>query len=452
MRSIRKVGGLALAVVALIAAAPAGSNDDPQSYARRIPIVVAPGSTVQRLTMPAAVLAASRTATLSDIRVFDAAGRPMPIARVAAAAGPARRYDLSALPILGAADALTVTGVSLRLDGAGNARVAQVDGTPSGRPVEAIMLGILLDARTVAGSADTLTLDADVPRAQPVTFTVEASADLQDWRSLGEQVVYRTAGTAGIAIKLGGAVLDHDYLRVTWRAASRLLAPVTIRKAALLMQPAAAASVSIAASLPPLGDAHAVEFEWPSASVIDTLGIITTGNDVLVPVRVFGRDDREQPWTLIGSGTAARATAEATPSRGIALNARAYRTVRIEADQRSTGFTSPPAVRLGFSSRAILFLAAGKPPYILTSGRANAPDVYLPAGALMSQASGGPVPSATTAAVEFVLRLAPVHDATAVRRQTFLWGLLLAATALLAAMAWVLWKRSVAAQPGSSNS
>jgi hypothetical protein len=452
MRSTRRLAGVALAMGALIAAAPAGSDNDPQSYARRVPIVVAARSAVQRLAVPAVVLAASRTANLSDVRVFDATGRPMPIARAAPAGGLKRRYELSALPILGAADALRVTGVSVCLDGAGNARVAQVDGTPSGRPVEAIMLGILLDARTVAGSADTLTLDADVPRAQPVTFTVEASADFKDWRSLGEQVVYRTAKNAESRIKLGSAVLDEDYLRVTWRAVSRLLAPVTIRKAALLMQPDAAASVSIAASLPPLADAHAVEFEWPSASVIDTLEMILTGNDVIVPVRVFGRDDREQPWTLIGSGTATRATAGATPSRGIALNGRAYRTVRIEADRRSTGFTSPPAVRLGFSSRAILFLAAGKPPYILTSGRSDAPDVYLPASALMSQASGGPVPLATTAAAEFVLRLAPVDDATAVRRKTLLWGLLLATTALLAAMAWVLRKRSVAVQPGRSNS
>ena len=452
MRSIRRLAGLLLTMGALIAAAPAGSDDDPRSYARRVPIVVAPGSTVQRVTMPAAVLAASRTANLSDVRVFDATGRPMPIARVAPAAGPARRYDLSARPILGAVDALKVTGVSLRLDGAGNARVAQVYGTPSGRPAEAIMLGVLLDTRVAAGRGDALTLDADVPRAQPVTFTVEASANLKDWRALGEQVVYRSTDNAGIAIKLGSAVLDDDYFRVTWRAASRLLAPVTIRKAALLMQPAAAPYVSIAASLPPLADAHAVEFEWPSASVIDTLELVPTGNDVIVPVRVFGRDDREQPWTPIGSGTALRAGTEGPSSRDIALNGGAYRTVRIEADQRSPGFTSPPAIRLGFSARAILFLAAGKPPYILTSGRANAPDVYLPAGALMSQASGGPVPSATTAAAEFVLRLAPVHDASAIRRQTLLWGLLLAATALLAAMAWVLWKRGVAAQPRRSNS
>ncbi|MGA1797654.1 DUF3999 family protein [Sphingomonas sp. 4RDLI-65] len=450
MRNVGWLAGLALAVGMLIAAAPAGSDDDPQSYARRVPIVVAPGSTVQRLAMPAAMLAASRTANLSDIRVFDATGRQMPIARIASAAGPAKRYDLSALPILGGTDALTVTGVSLRLDGTGNARVAQVDGTPSGRPAEAIIVGVLLDTRAVAGRADMLTLDADVPRAQPVTFTVEASADLKDWRPLGAQVVYRTADNAVSPLKLGGAVLDDQYLRVTWRAASRLLSPVTIRKAALFLHPAAATAVSIAASLPPLDDAHAVEFEWPSASALDTIQIVPTGNDMILPVHVFGRDDREQRWTRIGSGTAVRASAGPTPPQAIALDGRRYRTVRIEADRRSPGFSSPPTIRLGFSPRAILFLAAGKPPYILTSGRTDAADIYLPAGTIMSQASGSTVPSATAIAAQGVLRLAPVSDATAVRRQILLWSVLLAATALLTAMAWMLWKRSIATQAADS--
>ncbi|WP_082463443.1 DUF3999 family protein [Sphingomonas sp. Leaf34] len=451
MRSVLRRAGLALATGVLIAAAPAGSDDDPRAYARHVPIVIAPGSTVQRLAMPAAVLAASRTANLSDVRVFDATGRPMPIARIASAAGLAKRYDVPALPMLGAADALTVTGVSLRLDGAGTARVAQIDGKLSGRPAEAITLGVLLDTRAVAGRADMLMLDADVPRAQPVTFTVEASADLKDWRPLGTAVVYRTAGNAVGPLKLGGAVLDDDYLRITWRAASRLLSPVSIRKAALVMHPAAATSVSIAASLPALTDAHAVEFEWPSANAFDTIQIVPTGNDMILPVHVFGRDDREQPWTPIGSGTAVRAGAGPTPPQGIALDGRRYRTVRIEADPRSPGFTAPPAIRLGFSPRAILFLSAGKPPYRLTSGRANAPDMYLPAETIMSQASGGTVLSATAIGPQDVLRLAPVSDATAVRRQILLWSVLLAATALLAAMAWMLWRRSVAAQTGDSN-
>lgn len=443
MMRIPRLIGLALAIGSLVAAAPAGTDDDPQSYALRIPITLALGSSVQRLAMPAAALAAAQTADLSDVRVFDAEGRSMPIARAAPAIGPARRHELAALPILGAADALTVTGVSLRLDGDGHARVAQIDGTPSDRPAEAMLLGVLFDARAASGSALSLTLDADMPRAQPLSFVVEASTDLKDWRPLAEQVVYRGADDAAIALKLGDAALKDAYLRVTWRATSRLLAPVTVRKAVLLTRAEAAADVSIAAALPPLADAHGVDFALPFASALRMIRIVPTGTDMIVPVRVFGRDTREQPWTLLGSGTAARAGDAGSPP-AIALDGGPHRMMRIEAERSSAGFTAAPSLRLGFASRAILFLAAGKPPYVLATGRATAKEAYLPSQSLMTQASGGPVPSATAVAADGALRLEPAQDAGGSRRQMLFWAILLAATALLAAMAWALWKRMAA--------
>ncbi len=450
MRSLR-LAGMALALGVLVAAAPAAQSDDPHAYAMRIPIVVGSGSTVQRLAIPAAALAASRTANLADVRVFDAADRPMPIARVAPAAGPAQRYDLVTLPILGAADALTITGVSLRLDGEGHARATQIDGTPAGRPTDSVILGALLDARAIKQSARALLLDADMPEAQPVTFTVEASADLKDWRPLAEQIVYRTPGHTPPRLNLGDAALEDEYIRITWRAASRLLAPVTVRKATLLTRPPAAAAVSIAASLPPLGDAHAAEFAMPSASALDTIQIVPTGTDMIIPVRIFGRDDRERSWTLLGTGTAVAVTTSATATRSIALNGGRYRMIRIEADARSSGFTSPPLIHLGFSPRAILFVAAGKPPYILASGRAGATDLYLPAETVMTQASNGSVSSATVRAPQGTLQLAAVSDANALRRQMLLWTILLVATALLAAMAWRVWKHGIASRAGPNS-
>jgi hypothetical protein len=220
MNSILKLGGLALTLCAL-AAAPAGSEDTPASYQLRIPITTVPGSTIQRLAIPAAILAASRSADLADLRVFDATNRAMPIARIAPAAGPGRLYDLPALPILGAADALNVTGVSLRLADNGASRVAQVIGTLPVGPATATILGVLLDARAVKGNVSSLMLNADTPQAQPMTFTIEASADLKEWRTLGDKVVYHGRGGETTRIDLANATLTGDYLRITWRAASR---------------------------------------------------------------------------------------------------------------------------------------------------------------------------------------------------------------------------------------
>lgn len=234
---------------------------------------------------------------------------------------------------------------------------------------------------------------------------------------------------------LGSAALGDGYLRIKRSASSRLLAPVIVRKAMLLTHPDPAVGVSIAAVLPPLADAHAVEFALPFTSPVDTIRIVPTGNDVIVPVRVFGRENREQSWTLLGDGNAVHVDTDIGPDRAIALSGGAQRTVRIEADRQSAGFTSPPSIRLEFAPRAILFLAAGRPPFSRATGRATATGAYLPLDNVMTLAPGGSVPSATATTANSVLRLEPVSNAGASRRRMLLWIVLLSATALLAAVA-----------------
>lgn len=445
MTSLGKRAALAFAAACLTGAAPAGSGDGPASYAVRLPVTAAAGSSVQRLAIPAEVLAAARTADLSDLRVFDAAGKAMPIARIAPAARPFRRDILPVLPILGAADALNVTGVSLRLDGAGRARVAQVVGTPAASAT-AKVLGVLLDTRRIEVAAHSLILDAETPEAQPVTFAVEASTDLKDWRPVGEKVIYRAAasggGVAAASVPLGDARLRGDYLRITWRGASRLLSPVTIRRATLVTRDEAAATgSSINATAPPPTDAHAIEFALPFAVAVSAIRIVPTGSEVIVPVRILGRDDREQPWTLLGEGTAARSGA-GTAATGITLGGRAYRMLRIEADPRSAGFTAAPALTFDFVRREIVFLATGKLPYVLAAGRTAASAAYLPLASIMTQATDDKLTTATamTTAGNTAVRLEPVGS-TDGARQALLWSILIGATALLGAMAWLLWRR-----------
>lgn len=435
MTPMRKAGWLVLALWSLTAA------DGPAAYIVKVPVVPRAGSTVQRIDLPAAVLAASRSAGLADVRVFDSAGRSMPIARAAAAVAPGGRYELPALPILGAADTVTVTGVSLQLDGGGATRSARIDGTVAGEP-GAKLVGVLFDARAISAAANRLTIDADLPVAQPVTLMVEASSDLKSWRPIAETAVYRAAGdTAQPVLRLGGAMLDRDYLRVGWRAASRLLTPVLIRRATLITGGAAPSAVTMSATLPELQDAHAIEVAVPFATPVATLRVVTAGDDVIVPVRVFGRRDREQPWELIGTGTAGRGAAE---SLDIVLRDGGYPTIRIEADERSAGFTAAPTLRIGFAPRAIMFIAAGRPPFTLAVGRAGTSDAYLPLDSVMTQAGGKPVATASVEAPRDEMRLSAPDDAGGSRRQIILWAVLIAATAVLAGMAAMLWRRQAA--------
>jgi hypothetical protein len=121
--------GAMVGFVLLVAAAPAGSDGEPDGYALRLPLSVEAGAKVQRLVLPAAVLAGLQTRDGHDVRVFDAKGRAMPIARAGASA-VVGHVSLDPMPILGAPDALKVSGVSLRLDGRGAAQVAEVRRQP----------------------------------------------------------------------------------------------------------------------------------------------------------------------------------------------------------------------------------------------------------------------------------------------------------------------------------
>ncbi|KQS51633.1 DUF3999 family protein [Sphingomonas sp. Leaf198] len=443
MTTIGKLAGLALAACALAGAAPTGSSDDAASYAVRVPITVAAGSPVQRLAIPPQILAVAQTADLSDLRVFDATGRAMPIARLAPAAPATRRTLLPVLPIMGAADALDVTGVSLRLDGDGRARVAEVTGTVRDAPTIATVLGVLLDTRAIVGEARSLAVGIDMPAAQPVTLTVEASDDLKTWRSIGEKVVYRTANArqAAVVVPLGEAVLHRDYLRIVWRGTSRLLSPVTIHRALLITRDkTTGGGPSVEGSAPPLTDAHAIEFGIPFAAAISAIRIVPTGRDVIVPIRLFSRDDREQPWLALGESTAARSVEGMTATQDdIGLDGGAHRTVRIEAAQRSAGFTSAPMVTFHFAPREIAFLAIGTPPFVVAAGQAGVADAYLPLASVLTQAPNGQFAIAKTALTRVTVRLAPIGDTSAMRKG-LLWTILLIATGVLGMMAWFLWR------------
>ena len=424
---VARAWGLVPAVL-LVGAA----DDRPADYAVRLPVTPAPGAAVQRVEPPAGALAALRTRGLTDLRLFDADGRAVPIARV----GPVtalRRDRLKALPILGPADGARVTGVAVTLDPDGAARISATNG---GAGAGAAVLGVLFDARAVKGEAAALALDADLPPSQPVTLTVEASRDLKDWRTLAEQVAYRAAdGGAAPTLRLNGSAIRGDWLRLTWRGSAWLLAPVTVRGAVLASRAAEAGTRSVRAIPPAPADGRAVEFALPFATPLVAVEVVPA-DGAPVPVRVLGRDDAERPWAVMGEGVARRAGAEA-----VALSGGPFRFMRIEADRRSPGFTAAPALRFRFAAvGGIAFAAADARRLTLAVGREGAADPFLPLASLTGEPADR-LPVATVAAAEPVVRLAAIDDAPAARRRAILWAVLLGAALLLGGIAWALWRQ-----------
>ena len=444
---IRRIITLA-AALALAAPVAAAGGEDAASYAEQVAVTSAPGSSLQRLDLPARILAAARSPELADVRVFNAEGQAVPIALSKAEAPQTRQsVTLPLLPILGTADALSVTGVSLRIDDNQRASVVRVDGTP--QPVGAArMLGILLDTRRIEGPLSAISLDVATPVGQPVTFTIESSPDLKDWEPLADKVIYRTSGQAGGAdIGFPRRDVQGRYLRVTWQATSRLLSPVTVRSAAVVtMRPGNAPTPRVVLAIPPTRGSHVIEFTLPFAAPITALEITLAGADAVLPVRILGRNQPEQPWTPIASGSVFRITRDGTSrvNDAFATNGARFTTLRIEADARTAGFAAPPQLAVRLQPAQIVFLATGSAPFTLAAGRVGAASAFLPLTDLV-KANGGDkgasLPTASLAADADPVMNALASEQGPSWRRLALWGVLLAGTALLAAMVWLLMRR-----------
>lgn len=404
------------------------------AFASRTPVTAAPGGPLQRLELPAAALVRLREPGFADLRVLDADGRPQAMALLDARPPVllTQTTKLRPLPILGAPGALTVTGVSLRVDAGGTSRVVRVDGNvaPS---ASAVVLGVLLDASAARGPATLLTLDVDTPPRQPVTLRAEGSADLRAWRTLGESVVYRAPGTPVQAkLPLTGPV--ERYIRITWRAATPLLAPVQITAATLTTTGLAVGSPVVATLTGvTLADAHDLRLSLPFAIPVAALRVMPAA-DALIPVRIFGRDDDEQPWVPIGEGAAYRVGARTGPAITLSDS---YRRIRIEADARTAGFTGAPGVQLVFAPREVAVLLTGRAPFTLAAGQAGVRAAYLPVAALAASAPGVDLAllplSTTRAGAASVASLAPETG----KRTWLLWSLLIAGTLALAGLVWI---------------
>ena len=436
----RRAAILTAAAVALAAAGTDGSDRDPAGYAVRLRLRPAPGGPVQRVALPAAALVALRNADGSDLRVFDGRGRAVPIAR----ADPAtnlRQDLLPVLPLLGARDTSGGARISVRLDHEGRARVAEVEGagarTDQAVGDDAAQVGALVDARGVSGTAEALVIDVELPAGQPVHFAVEASGDLANWRRLGERVLYRAPGTpaVGEAIPLGSADLAGNYLRIGWRADSRLLSPVAVRRASLTSRAdGGGAEVAVEAALPAPAP-HAIDFAVPFATPLSAVRIALAPGEPPLPVRVLGRNAGEEPWRPLGEGVAAPGGTR------IALDGAAVRAMRLEADRRTAGFARTPAFSFAFPRREVLFVAAGPPPFTLAAGREGAADVFLPSASVAGGREAPPMATVESRAAPR-LTLSPPDEAGALRRRALLWAILLGAVALLGGMTWLLWRRN----------
>jgi len=459
----------------------------PAARAATLPLTLTGTGPYYTLAVPLQARALSGSSGLADLRVHNAVGETMAFAWVdepAPAAAPrqvaARLYKVP-LPPADAASAI------------------------DGRPRQAW----IVDTREA--SEDLLRLDLGLERGTQGVYTlrIEASDDLQHWRTLKDdaqlvqlQALPQVGATGTLAsqvererLSANGIDLDDTparYLRLTTapRSAIPPLVSATVTRAPHRPAPPPLEwSDTIAASR---CEATSCDYPLPRNAAIAEVQITPSDVDTIGQVMVMGQMEmgRLPPprhSLLHGPLHALRLKAERAPTQAgmawdnagmanvywltqasgapdlhsppLRLEGAAWHMLRLETFGPITQLGhAPPTLRVGVRQRQLVFVARGAGPFTLA--RAGAGDASTPmslATLMPGRAPGAPLPEATATVASAPAALPTPASASASAsaeppapagsRTPWLWAALLAGLALMGGMAWSLLRKPAPPPP-----
>lgn len=451
--TIRTSHVLLLAGLLLLMAGCRSSHtaDTADQYAVRMNVNPAPGAALQRIPLPPVVYTASRRGDLGDVRIFDVSGRSLPAALVDdrdLLRAKERTFGVPVHPIVGPANALRLSGVSLHLNDSKEARIVGATGIVTDEADSTI--GALLDTRGFADPATALTLDADIPQQRPVAFNLESSQDLKTWQPLAEKVFFRSGSTSQLlgsgTIPLSSVNLAKQYVRVTWSGAPA--SSVRLKSAQLTTSPTPPVQrVDLPTTRAMLVSPHDVRFSLSFGTKLDAVRITPAAQDTVIPVQVFGRNTPEQPWQPLAAGVlyGGGVTDRDKTRNLVELGGVSWKTYKLEADARTAGFSSVPGLNLLFRPANLVVMFNGSGPFTLAAGSPRVSNVFLDAkeiaGAQSTDLARLPVASVSSTRPSLV-GLAPTELEGRSKRRMILWAALALGTAVLLFATFTLFRKA----------
>lgn len=444
-------------VTAALAACTASEPPEPKKqddYALVLAVAPQAEGRLGRIVLPAAAMAEIKRPDLGDVRIFDSKGRTLSIALGHDRSGESsilKTSDLAAIPIAAkpGGGVVPVT-VSVR---AGDTAV-QVESTDAADAALSAdnRVSVLIDTRTLELPVVGIELKAQLPQQVPVTFTLESGSDLKTWDPLAEKVLLRPSSDPEVLgqprISLPGVSLRDRYLRVSWDAGTEVAVTGAKVFEAVAAQPP---RIDLETSGAALSGPHELRFAPQLSVPIAAVKLEMTGNDGMVPLQLFGRNDPSQPWGLLASGTLKQGEGPLS----LELSGSTVRDYRLVADGRSSGLSKVPKISLAVDPVTLFAAFNDDGPFNLAVGHKDAKPAYFNPADLGKQSDllrawrrSAEVASAGEAPV---VLLAPATPEPAFDpRKWALWAALLLGTAILAFAAWRLMKSSAAAADGDA--
>lgn len=382
--SIIRLGlGLALLLGSVVQA-----GERPQDFRQTAPLQLSGEGPWYRLELPIAAHLAAQHGDLRDLRVFDASGQAQAYALIPGRSETLeheQEHGVRWFPLHGRAD--TEQAPALRVERSTTGTLIELRGDSAAETGQQLR-GWLLDASAIDAPLVRLSLDWSGGEEGFQRFAIEASDDLQHWRSWGDGQLARLS-FAGDRIDQRQVELPGQrahYLRLLWRSPQQApqLQAVTLRSRRQDHQPA---PLVWSAPLPAQRTGDGL-YQWqlPLALPLERLRLPLEQANSLAPVRFEARGGEQSAWRPLVSGLLYR-----LPENGrevvhdeLALPGWPVRQLRLHLDARGGGLgDAPPQLQLGLRATQLVFLARGEPPYRLALGNAGAQSAALPLASLM---------------------------------------------------------------------
>ena len=457
----------AVVLLALAAALPLHAAESRDAFGYGASIRVEGNAAIYGVTLPPAVYAGAARSDLGDLRVFNAAGEPVPFAFVPRAADAVAKPGGTALPLfpLRAPGGTGVEGLDVRVQRAADGTIVSIAAREGGTADRERLAGYLIDASGFKEPVHALELALAGTDDLVARIKVEASDDLAAWRTLAADapVVRLSAdGQRLSATRVSVQPQRARYLRVSWPAKGPAveLTGVQAESAPTVIEPK---RLWVGASGVAAKDrAHAYDFDAGGRFPVERMRIVLPEPNTVAYVTVLARAKPDAEWRAIRSAVAYRflESGREITSADIVLSVADARYWQLRFDPRgATLGGGAPQIELGWTAQEIAFAARGSAPFLLAWGNAEAQPASLPIETLVPGYRRDPGDKPGNGALVAITPATlgepqPIAGASALRPRTdwnrvALWTSLVAAVVLLGWMAWRLARK--VSPPGAQS-
>lgn len=440
----------------------------PRDFAWGMTLTTEPGRALQTFVLPQAVLEHC-DAERRQLAVFNANGELVPHAVRELGtpnAAELRHVEVPHFPIRGPIDDSAARSgapplqIQIRRNADGTLTSVNIETAPTPEPSEPAHAGpapsgpiaaYILDTSRIEGGIERLHFDLITDESTFVwPLVVSTSSDLDRFTTAtrGSLATLRHGGHDVVRrdIDLGG--ITADYLRLTWTDAS---APATLSKVTAELStgaPKAPLDLRELDSGPSPTTPNERTFDLGAPLPVQALDLVLEKNSV-IDAQIFGSTDLTSEFVPLYSGVFYQLehAGELVHNERVDVSERRLRRIRVQVAPKGGGLGSA-TLRLQVHSvpEQLLFVARGNGPFQLAFGRAGSTPAAFDAGELTGLIGASPasLPRSTSAAGPLVelggqAKLVPTKQTE--WKKIALWGVLIVAVGLLAALSLKLVRR-----------